>query len=169
MRCIDGPPNNLNRCWIVCQIRICSQLNLISPLALSYISRITCVTRCKSQDTQHTSMTSTNSKTCKTHIDMTSSAMQRTSSGDTLSKQMGTISLVSDSPLRYNDRFILVSCRISAYSDPKFVKLETIPLASPKYLEERKEITDKDLYFLRWVFEVKLFILCFSSLSALDI
>lgn len=76
----------------------------------------------------------------------------RSSSVDTLSKQLGTLN--SDKSTIIVDDYLLLSCHINAYSEPPKITYDKMPISTPDYVKARKSINESDLYFIQWVFKV---------------
>jgi hypothetical protein len=74
----------------------------------------------------------------------------RSSSVDTLSNQIGTLSTNGNPQL---EDYLLLSCHINAYVDPPKILCERMPVSVPDYVKARKTIIESDLYFLQWVFK----------------
>jgi hypothetical protein len=77
----------------------------------------------------------------------------RSSSVDTLSKQLGVLNTDRDAVVA--DDYLLLSCHLNAYSKPPKITCDRMPVSTPDYVKARKAINESDLYFLQWVFKVR--------------
>lgn len=81
----------------------------------------------------------------------------RSSSVDTLSKQLGTLSTCDKpSPAPVIEDYLLLSFHINVYVDPPKIMCDEMPVSTPDYVKARKTVTESDLYFLQWVFRVSI-------------